>query len=206
MTAQEIISKFELYVDDGTELSSKDELDLLNRVYRQVFVDKAWEFSKKEHSAQVNGLTIALPTDFAYICENASFTDNQANNLIGNSNPKIIWVGTTYYVLINWSDRMQYEGKAGYCYVDIKNNNLVFTTTVSGLCRYDYVFFPVALTLTDEPLFPEVYQPCLYHLMASDDYMIQQFDKAKSYAQENESKAAYFIEQMSIWNANLLNY
>lgn len=206
MKTQDIIAKFRTWVDDGSELSAQDELDLLNKVYRLVWTKKAWEFSKKDYSANISGTEVSLPTDFAYICENASFTDNQTNNLIGNSTPKIVWVGTTYYIVINWSDRMQYDGKQGYCYIDIRNKKLKFTTNVSGLCRYDYVFFPDDLELDDEPLFPAAYHHCLYHLMAADDYVIQQFDKAKSYSEENQARAEYWMEEMAIWNANLLCY
>jgi hypothetical protein len=40
--------------------------------------------------------------------------------------------------------------------------------------------------------------------MAVDDYAIQQFDKAKSYAGENQMKADDWLERMQIWNANLV--
>lgn len=204
MLASEIIAKFELWVDDGTELSASDELDLLNKVYFDVFTERPWEFAKKSFSGTINGTSILLPTDLAYICENGSYSDSQRVNVIENSSPKLIWVGNSYFILINWSDRKQYEGKQGYCYIDIVNKTLVFTTSVSGTITYDYVYFPIALTINDEPLFPAVYHPVLYHLMASDDYIIQQFDKAKSYSNENEQKASYWLNKMQMWNANLL--
>lgn len=47
MLASEIIAKFELYVDDSTELSTQEELDLLNKVYQKVADDRPWEILKK---------------------------------------------------------------------------------------------------------------------------------------------------------------
>ena len=204
MLVSKIIQKFNTWVDDGTELSDSDELDLFNKVYKDIWTAYSWEFSKKSFSGFLTGTTIALPSDFAYIAENAKYTDISSKNYIEDQAPKLVWVGNSYYRLINYSDRKQYENREGYCYVDIVNDNLVFTTSVSGTVEYDYVYFPEDLTLTDSPAFPEAYQPALYHLMASDDYIIQQFDKAKSYSQENEQKAINYIDKMKIWNANLL--
>lgn len=204
MTTQEIIKRFELYVDDGTELSSQEELDLLNQKYTDVWTNRPWEFAKKPFSSAISGVSVALPTDFAYITENGQYTDVSMNNVNGNSAPKIVWVGSNKYQLVNWSDRKQYEGQAGYCYVDIRNSLLVFTESVSGTVEFDYVFFPEALGLSDAPLFPTAYHQVLVHLMASDDYIIQQFDKAKSYSAENQAKANYWLEKMQLWNANII--
>ena len=202
--AQKIITRFELYVDDGTELSTSEELDLLNKIYREVWTDRPWEFSKKGFSGAINGTTISLPTDFAYVCENARYTDMSRSNYIRKSTPKVIWVGDRYYQLINWSDRKQYEEQDGVCWIDLVNNNLTFPVSVSGTVEYDYVFFPADLAIDDEPLFPAMFHDVLYHGMASDDYMIQQFDKAKSYAAENRNKYNDWLEKMAMWNMNLI--
>lgn len=202
--AQKIITRFELYVDDGTELSTSEELDLLNKIYREVWTDRPWEFSKKPFSGAINGTTISLPTDFAYVCENARYTDMSRSNYIRKSTPKVIWVGDRYYQLINWSDRKQYESQDGVCWIDLVNNNLTFPVSVSGTVEYDYVFFPADLAIDDEPLFPAMFHDVLYHGMASDDYMIQQFDKAKSYAAENRNKYNDWLEKMAMWNMNLI--
>jgi hypothetical protein len=203
MIAKEIIKKFEVYVDDGTELSSEDELDLLNKVNADVYTNRPWEFSKKAGSVAVVNGVMALPADFSYVCENASYTETSTNNLIGDSVPKIIYVGEKRYNLINWSDRRQYIGKSNFCYVQMSDKKIIFTDGVSGTADFDYVFFPVTLGINDAPLFPEIYHHILYHLMATDDYMIQQFDKMRSYAGENQAKANYWLEKMQMWNANL---
>jgi len=204
MMTQEIIKRFELYVDDGTELSSQEELDLFNQKYTDVWTNRPWEFAKKPFSSAISGVSVSLPDDFAYITENGQYTDVSMNDVNGNSAPKIIWIGSNKYQLVNWSDRKQYEGKSGYCYVDIRNLLLTFTESVSGTVEFDYVFFPESLGLSDEPLFPAAYHQVLVHLMATDDYIIQQFDKAKSYSAENQEKANYWLEKMQLWNANLI--
>ena len=205
MTADNIIKKFELYVDDATELLSDQELDLLNKIYRQVWTDRPWEFAKAGFSGTINGTNIDLPDDFAYIYENANYTNNQSRGLVNNSAQKIVYVNDSPKILVNWSDRKQYTGRDGYCWVDIPNGKLYFGVSVNGNVTYDYIFFPEELDLNDEPLFPAMFHDVLYHGMASEDYIIQQFDKAKSYATENQSKYDSWLEKMAMWNQNLLN-
>lgn len=192
MVAQDIIKKFELYVDDATELSSQDELDLLNKKYQEVCSDRPWEFLKKGYSNSINGTSIALPDDFQYIL------DTQVHGIVG----RYVFVDEKYYQLVNFQDRSSYKN-SGYCWVNLADETLEFSSSVSGTLTYDYVSFPEDLDATDEPIFPARYHHILYHLMASDDYAIQQFDKAKSYARENEQKAEKLLEQMAIWNASL---
>jgi len=186
MIGSELIAKFETQVDDITELSASDELDLLNKVYNDVWSDRPWEFTKKGFSGAISGTSIALPSDFAYI-----FGDE-----------KIVKVGTVKYTLVSWSERADYDS-AGYCWVDIVNSLLVFSSSVSGTVTYDYIFFPADLTLATSPAFPATFHHILYHLMAMEDYIIQQSDKAKSYAPENQAQADKWMTKLRYWNANL---
>ena len=194
MIVSKIIEKFELYVDDGTELSSTDELDLLNQKYQEVCSQRPWEFLKKAYSGAINGTSIALPTDFQYILE------TEVNELVG----KFVFVGERYFKVVPFSDRKQHENTSGYCWINIASNLLEFSETVSGTLEYDYIYTPATLVSTDEPIFPERFHYILAHLMAVDDYMIQQFDKARSYAAENTAKAENLLRQMEFWNANLI--
>jgi hypothetical protein len=41
--------------------------------------------------------------------------------------------------------------------------------------------------------------------MASEDYIIQQFDKARSYSAENKERFNNYLANMAYWNAQLLN-
>lgn len=191
-TARDIIKKFEAYVDDTTELSTASELDLLNKIYRQVWTDRPWEFAKKEFSGLISGTEIDLPSDFSYI-----YSKDPQNN------DELVYVDDKPVMLVGWSDRKQYEGKIGYCWVDIPNNKLCFSTPQNGTVKYDYIFFPPDLGLDDTPLFPAAFHDVLYHGMASEDYIIQQFDKAKSYSAENMALYNQWLTKMALWNANL---
>jgi hypothetical protein len=194
MTSEKIIEKFELYVDDATELSSTDELELLNKKYQEVCSERPWEFLKKAFSGFINGTSINLPTDFQYIL------DTEVNALQG----KFVFVNERYFKVLNFSERRDYENKGGYCWLNMSNNTLEFSESVSGTLKFDYIYTPEDLDLDDEPIFPPRFHDVLAHLMASDDYMIQQFDKAKSYAGENEMKAEKILDQMRYWNSQLI--
>lgn len=192
MLVSEIISRFELWVDDGTELSSDEELDLLNKKYQEVCTLLPWEFLKTDFSGDINGTSIALPTDFQYILQ------TEVDGVAG----RFVFIGDKYYQLVNYTDRRLYQ-HPGYCWVNLMAGMLEFSESVSGTVTYDYLSFPIDLTPADKPIFPDRFHHIIYHLMASDDYAIQQFDKAKSYANENEAKADKLLEQMKLWNANL---
>ena len=115
-TADQIIKKFELQVSDVTELSSAEELMLLNRIYQRVCDTRPWEFLKTNKQGTmsgsgVDGFYIAVPEDFAYLYENYNWTDNSYSTQL-NRAPIVIFVGTArspYYV-INYADRNQYLG------------------------------------------------------------------------------------------------
>lgn len=207
-TAQDIISQFELYVGDTTELSTQEELALLNKIYFKVLDAKPWEFIKKEFSTTTNGTnSVNLPTDFKYFTENYNYTDNSYSTEISSA-PKVVYVGTQIFKIINWSDRNRYINTNGYCYVDIANRKLMFTTpqTAGQTVKADYIYIPDKLTLSDSPVFPETYTPVIYHGMCVDDMIIQLFDKARSYSQENQMQYNSYLSSLALYNSNLQNY
>lgn len=210
MTASEIISNFELYVDDSTELSTSEELALLNKIYKKIFTSRPWEFAKKTASGSISGLEITLPSDFAYLCPNYQYTDNSVSSQ-QNSSPIVIFVGSNYTPIkvVNFSDRRQYLNSVGYAYIDSRQGKLVFTAQPTETTyEFDYVFVPADLTITDSPAVPigfmDAISHAIYHGMAVDDMIIQLFDKAKSYAEVNEKKYQSYIADMAYINANLL--
>lgn len=208
MTAQEIIDKFELYVDDSTELSETEELDLLNKVYQRVCSNRPWEFLKKSATGNLSTTVpyIALPSDFGYLSENNQYTDNSVG-IDNNASPKVVFIGTAFtpYQIINFSDRRQYKDQVGYAYVDYANDRLVFTSqpTSADSYEFDYVAFPATLTLSDTPAFPARFHDVLVHLMAVDSMIIQMFPKAQSYATENQIKANDILADIAYYNAQL---
>jgi len=207
MITSEIISKFELYVDDTTDLSTVEELALANKIYFKVCDERPWEFLKKEWTDATDGSNFRpLPDDFSYFFENNSYTENN-ESVEDNKSSKVILVGGLKYILVNWSDRRQYSNRNNYCYVDFANNRLYFSIApASGLpISADYIKVPPELSANDSPLFPARFHHIIYHGMAVDDMVIQLFDKARSYADANHKMYESYLSNMSYWNSNLLN-
>lgn len=215
MTADEIITKFELQVSDMTELSSEEELDLLNDKYQDVCSDRPWEFLKKPatgaltYDATAGMFYITKPEDFSYFCENANYTDNTMEYQ-GTAQPKVVFVGAAYqpYQIISYSDRIQYRYRGAVCYLDPVVNRIYFPLAPSdtSLYQFDYIRVPTDLGLLDSPVFPERFHKMLQFAMATDNDILQLSNKAKSYAAENLNKYEKTMGLMESWNAKQLLY
>lgn len=204
MIGSEIITQFEMQTDDTTELSSTEELTVLNRVYRKILNDRPWEFLKKAFTGTIGSDgTVALPDDFKYVIQNGNYTD--ASYIAVRP---VVFVGSNYaaYQVVSWSDRRQYRDQDGYCYVDIVNSNLVFTTTTQAgaAIEYDYIYNPDDVAIDTSPVFPSRFHDILVYGMQVDDNIIQQSDKAKSYAGENQNKYKSVFDDLTYWNAQLI--
>ncbi len=205
-TASQIIENFELYIDDMTELSSTEELALLNRVYKKVASLKAWELFKKAGTGTTSTTVpyIALPSDFAFLTQNYNYTETASNE----ANNPVVFVGSNYipYKVVSWSDRRQYLNQDNVCYIDIVNSRLYFAKqpTSALSVEFDYIYTPADLVLADTPVIPTRFQPILFHAMCIDDFIIQMSDKAKSYKPEHEAKFKSYLDDMSYWNSRLV--
>jgi hypothetical protein len=209
MLSSEVITKFETYVDDATELSSSEELNLLQKIFDKVWVERPWEFAKAAATGTLSASVpyVSLPADFGFLSENNQTTDNSVG-IDNNAAPKVVYVGSSYtpYQVVNWSDRRKYLNQSGYCYIDIPNARLVFTAQPLSADSYefDYIKRPPTLVLTDEiPSIPSEYHPILYHGMAVDDDIILRYPKAQSYAPENQAQYEAYMRRMAYWNGNL---
>ena len=206
MTSAEIIALFELYVDDTTELSTAEELALLNRVYQAVCDDRAWEFLKKEASGTMaSATTITTPSDFGHFIENRGYTDNSEVPDYNSTPTGILINGTKWLKVIDWSTRRQYASQDGYAYYDVRQGTITTTYAQPSSATYsfDYKMVPTDLLIGTSPVFPSRFHPMLAYAMAVDDMIIQLFDKARSYAEENNVKYRAHLAQMAVWNANL---
>lgn len=203
MTKAEIITKAQLYLDDTSELSDAEFSGLFDKMYDQINTSHTWEGTKSEFSGTASGTTLALPADFLYLTANNNYTD--ASYEAGRP---VVFVGSQYTPrhVVSWSDRRQYRNNANYCWIDFPNSNLVFAVapTSGEAVEYDYHAKKTLATTSESPWFPSEFHHALFHLMVSDDYMIQQSPKAKSYASENRAAAQEIIENMKRWNANLV--
>jgi hypothetical protein len=207
LTGQDIINKFHLYTGDQSELSTSDELDLLNKVYDDVLNQMPWEFLKKQASGtiQFDGTNyyIQFPADYRYLIENNQETNN-SQTTYNNASQKVIFVGPNYtiYQIQNWSDRRQQRGSSYFIYPDLANSRFIFTgKPIDTTYEFDYIKNWDALTLNTSPIFTADVHDMLYHLMAVDSMIINLFDKARSYAKENQQSADQSLSKLKYLNS-----
>ena len=202
-TVAQIITDFELFLDDTTELSEAEEIRLAEKHSQRIASLLPWEILKKSYasSGAVTSTTDSLPTRFAQLVENNQYTENGEYG----SGP-VVYVGSDYspWKVVSWSDRRNYRSRNGYAYVDIPNNNMVFTAAPNDTVEYDYIEYPASLTATSDTIWiPTRFAPILYHSMCADDFVIQQSEKARSYREEHLNNYGMFLNDMKYWNANL---
>lgn len=205
LTKQDIITRAQLYLDDSSELSDMEFSDLFDTKYAELNSRKPWEGTKKEASGttSVSLQYVSVPADFRYLVQNANHTDSS----YASSRP-VIFRGTSYtpYQVVSWSDRRQYRNQNGYAYIDVANSRLYFTEqpTIAESYEFDYHSAMPKLELADSPWFPAEFHAILFHEMVSDDYIIQQSNKAESYQQENKALAETYYRNMEWYNAHLI--
>lgn len=194
-TVQDIITKFELYAGDETELSSQEELDLVQKIYSQVLEAGEWEFLKTAFTGVQSTSVpyIALPDDFIQMMKNQG------------RNQKVVYVGTNYdpYVVVTFDERRNYRNQKGYCYIDMATSRLYFTKQPESAdtVEYDYLAYPAELTTTDALVFPPRYWDVIYFGMLLDNDIIQMSDKARAYEKENIISYQTILQNMRNWNA-----
>ena len=209
-TATELITLFELQVSDITELSTTEELSILNRINNRVCSARSWEFLKTSASGMlsgsgVDGYYITIPNDFSSFSDNLQYTNNTISPQ-NNASPKVIFIGPKFSptYLVNFSDRRQYLGSTGYAFLDLANDKIVFTgTPVSTAYDFDYIKTPPVLTGSDTPPMPTRFQDILVYGMASENTIIEMSPKATSYMNENKAMYDQYMLDMAYWNAQL---
>lgn len=209
LNGADIITAFELQVDDITELSAAEELNLLNDKYMDVCSERPWEFLKKSATGALTldsttGLYyITKPTDFAFFAENNAYTDN-AIEIENNAKPCVVFIGANYapYQIVNYSDRVQYRTHSNVCYLDLTADKIYFPKAPSdtSFYQFDYIRVPDLLTTSTTPVFPNRFRKMLWFAMATDNDILQKSPKATSYAAENRAKYNDTLEKMSWWN------
>ncbi len=178
MTGDEIIEKYNLQVDDASELSSDEELALANDVYDDVCDDRDWEWLKESFTGttSISVPYIALPDDFKYIAPN-------------KDNRSVVFVGDEFseYEVVSYSDRRNYRNMSGFCYIDVPNSRLVFTLqpTEAKSVEYDYIKIQEPLEDDTSPLFRSGFHVIIAYGMAAKFNNLEQTDKAVSYQREN---------------------
>lgn len=188
-------------MDDTSELSSDESFDLANKIYKKIWTDRPWIFSIKAYSGTTDGsTTLTLPSDFFYISNNHNFTE-----ITQEAMTPVLFIGPSNkeYKVVPFVDRRQYRDKDGYCWVDYVNNVIEFSVAPDSgqAVEYDYVFTPSDLTTGESPAFPSQFHDMIYHGMCVDNFVIQQSDKAKSYAEENQIMYNSYMRDLAYWNS-----
>lgn len=201
MTVSEIIEKFQLQVDDSTELSSDEELDLFNDVYQELAFERPWNILKTSVTGTIVSGEITLPTDFAYLYNNRNYAGNDTH-----ANLPVIFVGSTYkpYYIINFDERRQYRTTSGYAYVDNAQGKIIFTVAPTETTyEFDYIKIPATLTLTDTPIFPERFHKKFVYDMATQDSIIQMSDKLSDLLAVNKAESSRYMKNLEMWDSKL---
>jgi hypothetical protein len=205
MTKLEIITKAQLYLDDTSELSTQEFSDLFDKFYNIFNSSHTWEGTKAEGTATTSTSVsyVALPSDFLYLTANHNHTDQSYE-----AGRPVVFRGANYspYYVVSWSDRRQYRDNEGYAYIDFPNSRLEFTKTptIAEAVEFDYHAQQAALADGVEPWFPAEFHDWIYHRMVSDDQMIQQSPKSKSYANANRAAAEEILNNAKWWNSQLV--
>lgn len=193
-------------MDDTSDLSSAEEEALFDKIYLKVMSQRPWQICRVPFNGTMSTSVpyIALPSDFAFLTANGNYTENNAYAAAG----PVVFVGPAYtpYTVVSYADRRQYVNKGGYAYIDIVNSRLVFTKQPDQALavEFDYCKVPATLLTSESPIFPARFHDVIYHGMCIDDFVIQQSDKAKSYATENAALMKGIMTDMEYWDAQLI--
>jgi hypothetical protein len=207
MTKQGTIEKFRLYMDDTSELSSTEESDLYDKVYKEIWNMRPWVFAIRQWSGTTSGTDpfIALPSDYSRPSPNFS-----GASVSDYAEGPVVFVGPSRspYKLIPFESRRAYFDQDGYAYVDMAtdfpNKRIAFTKQPAGglAVELDYVRTAPAIILTGTPVWDPEFPDIIYHGMCVDNFIIQQSDKAKSYLAENQARYTAMLDSLAGWNAS----
>lgn len=199
MTGEEIIEKFHVQTDDSTELSSDEELDLLNDVYLEICAERAWEILKTSATGTIVNNEITLPSDFAFLYPNRDFAGNTTE-----AHLPVIFIGSNYtpVQIVNFDARRQYRNSKNVAYLDIANNKLVFQMTPAfDTYEFDYIKIPPVLTTATSPVFPSRFHKRIAYEMATQDAIIQMSDKVQLMYDVNMREADRYKSNMEYWDS-----
>src|SRR3990167_6288830 len=196
MTGAQIISRYQLLVDDASELSSDEELDLLNEVYGEIQDDRPWEWLRVTATGTTSTSVpyIALPADFKHIMPN-------------QDSESVVFVGADFveYKVVSYSRRREFRNQDGFVYIDIPNFRLYFTLQpiTAKAIEYEYIKVAADLTTATSPLFRAGLHSVLAYAMAERLPSIEQADKITSYAPENQVRKQKILSEMATEDAQL---
>ncbi len=184
-------------MDDTSDLSSAEELAILNRARRRTLDRKDWGFLVKTATGTATTAGITLPSDFSHFPTtfNAAGEPGQWIYLgSGRASVKVVPI----------RDREAYQGDSTAAYLDRAGNALLFCGSQTSALPYEmaYVYAPADLASLSDPLvIPARFADALVYGMATDSWVIQQAEKARSYLSENNALYEDALRRMAVWDA-----
>jgi len=192
MTAQEIITKFRVMVDDS--LDSDYELELLNDAINEIEGLRDWEILKKETSFKnMTGYTDTrdLPSDFYIDSSVFDDSDNKYNKYLINDR----------YSKINNSD--------GF-FLDLANNKIGLTGTSLNISTIylNYISKSSDLGINDSWSFPSNFHKILAYQMAELYYPSDAGEKSRAWDDRWNIRFEKLLASMETWDSRLktINY
>jgi len=171
MTGEQIINNFRTKVDDSSELSQSQELELLNEIYDEVLSSRKWDFLKTKSTGTLSGNKIQLPVDFNGFVGNFKKQRNAGYTVA-------VWISETSgargvaYPIVSKQNFPQDEDRR---LAFVENGEIVLSRSFSGTFEFDYSLKWPQLALDTEPLFASQFHKILAFGMARDFYDIDQF-------------------------------
>lgn len=208
MIGSEITTKFELYTDDTTELSTAEELALANDKAKLIYQEMPWEFLRKAHSGVTNSVgSIDAPADFLHFMHN--YSEDNTQTLPDKS---VVYVnGLIPYFVVPMGARNLYNGSnptvygsQNICWYNPGNQKIEFQNSpgVNVPVLFDYQYEPADFTENTEPAgIPERFHQMIVHAMLIDDEVIQKSEKARSNIKENEGLYQRMLTNLKHYNA-----
>jgi hypothetical protein len=202
MTITQILNSFHIFTDDMSELSTEEEIVVLNKAVQTILNDRQWEFMRKTYTGSVANSEITIPSDFNMFMPN--FNDNTEVNYPLQSVVYISNDKTKYMPHIPYGSRNQKQG----AYIDKQNGKIKFTEILTNgtQIEFDYNYTPVPIsTINDTIPLPQEVHHYLGQIMAIDDDIIQKSEKARSNIDQNNKALAQLMSDLRRINTRYLN-
>lgn len=218
MIASTLITNFNTYSDDNSELATTEIINVINKCLRKIVGERPWNFCKLPISATTdsNGY-ITLPTDFSQVAPNWAqdstiWRPDTAVVYVGD--PKIVFPIIPQDLAIQANFGQIYYPVGGfynlinqYAYIDYANNRLVVNNQPNTTCYYSYKnFLPDITATTDTIPLPHDYVDVLLYAMLVDDTMIQKIDALKNLLTTNNNMYQEYLSNLRVWDSSLLNF
>lgn len=189
---QEVITKFELFTDDTTELSTDEEISVGNTALIAISKEQPWEFLRTEFNGVVGSDgAVAVPADFVHFMNN--WSDDNTSDI---PTTKVVFVGgirTPCFIIprggrnnLDRSANGVYGGR-NVCWFNNTTRKIEFATGVAPVgaaVSFDYSAFITEITdVNDEIALPNGHSDLLVYSMLITDEFIQKFPSARSQVQ-----------------------